>query len=234
MKSRTGIIIGLIVIIIVAASAAVYMQQKSSNATLTPSIQQAQIIQPLNQIDVTVKTDGTTTTVHAVSIPEGSALPHKMVAEMQSKAIADVNSDKSTVETLKNDMNVIAQKYNYSAKITISSQFGIDQLPFAAVVNGDSMIPTLKDGHLVVALKTSDFKVGDIVIARHPSLGLIIKRVASIKNGKVFLKSDNRKIEVINNETTLPDGTVEINTYKKVPLDTWQLKKNVIGVVKTY
>lgn len=233
MRSRTKIIIGLIVIVVVAASAAVYILQNSSNANLTPSIQQTQIIQP-NLVSVTVKTDGTTTTVQAVSIPEGSTLPDKMVAEMQNKAKSDVKNYKSTVETIKNDMKVIAQKYNYTAEITISSQFGTDQLPFTAVVEGDSMVPTLKEGQFVVAVKTNSFKVGDIVIANHPSRGLIIKRAASIKNGKVYLKSDNREIEVINNETTLPDGTVQINTYKKVPLDTWQPQKNVIGVVKTY
>lgn len=232
MRSRTGIIIGLIIIVVAAASAAVYMQQKASNTNSTPSILQTQIIPSLNQINVTVKTDGTTTKVQATALTAGVVLPENMLKEMQNKAITDVKSDNSTIDSLKADMNAIAQKYNYTAEIIISSQFGTDQLPFTAVVNGDSMIPTLKNGQMVVALKTPDFKVGDIVIARHPSLGLIIKRVASIKKGKVFLKSDNRKIEIINKETPLPDGAVEINSYKKVPLDTWQPKKNVIGVVK--
>jgi len=153
---------------------------------------------------------------------------------MKRKASGDVLSDKSTVNSLKSDIVSIAQKYNYTAVVTISSQFGTDNLPFPATVSGTSMLPTLQDGQNVMALKTTSFKVGDIVIARHPTFGLIIKRVAAISKGKVHLESDNKNVQTITNETTLPDGVVEIQTFEKTPLDAWLPKSSVIAVVKTF
>lgn len=215
-----------------AVSAAVILQEKPSNTTITPSNQQVQTLNQSDQINITIKTSGISATVQ--SAPNDTKVPKKMLAEMKSKARSDIQSYKSTVSSLKADMKTIAKRYNYTANITIISQFGTDKLPFIATVSGTSMLPTLNEGQGVIALKTKNFKVRDIVIARHPTYGLIIKRVAAIKNGKVFLKSDNRKVEVINTETPLSDGIVEITTVKKTPLDTWQPVKNIIGVVKVY
>lgn len=235
MKSRTGIIIGAIIIIIVAASAATFLQGQATNTTINSSNQQAtQNLEQPTQIGITVKTDGNSVTVNATSVPTNVQVPAKMISEMKKKAYNDVQSYKSTANSLKTDMQNIAKKYNFTANVTLISQFGTDKLPFAATVDGTSMLPTLKDGQDVTALKTSDFKVGDIVIARHSTYGLIIKRVAAIKEGKVFLKSDNRKVVTYTTETELSDGVVEIETITKKPVDTWQPVKNVIGVVKDY
>lgn len=225
---KSWIIIGAIIIIATAASAT-FLEAQQSNIGITAV---NQTIEQPNVVNITVKTDGTSTTVHAASVSGTAQVPSKMIVEMNSKAKADVLSDKSTVNSLKSNIGSIAKKYNFTAKVTINSPYGIDKLPFPATVSGDSMIPTLKDGQSVIAVKGVSFKVGDIVIARHPRYGLIIKRVATITGDKVFLKSDNRKVEIINNEKTLPDGIVEIETTEKTPLDTWQPKKNVIGVVK--
>lgn len=233
LRSRTWILLGVIIILVTAASA-IILQEHPSNTTNSSNQQQVQNLEPTNQINITVKTNGTTTTVQAASDPISSKVPDKMINEMKNKAYNDVQSDTSTVSSLKADMQTIAQKYNYTADVTIISQFGTDQLPFPATVSGTSMIPTLRDGQSVIALKTSDFKVGNIVISHHPTYGLIIKRVAAIKNGKVFLKSDNRQVQTFNTETPLPNGVVEVSTITKTPLDTWQPIKNVIGVVKTY
>jgi signal peptidase I len=235
LRSRTGIIIGAIIIIVAAASAVALLQGPSSNTTINSSNQQAtQNLEQLHQIGITVKTDGNSVKVNATSVPTSVEIPAKMITEMKNKAYKDVQSYKSTVSSLKTDMQTIAKKYNFTANVTITSQFGTDQLPFSAVVDGTSMLPTLKDGQDVTAVKTNKFKVGDIVIARHPTYGLIIKRVATIANGKVFLKSDNRNVVTYNVETPLSDGVVEIETFTKKPVDTWQPVKNVIGVVKTY
>jgi signal peptidase I len=46
------------------------------------------------------------------------------------------------------------------------------------VVVGNSMYPTLKNGNIVLAKKTKDFRKGDIVIARNDFQEIIIKRIA--------------------------------------------------------
>ncbi|MGF7119447.1 S24/S26 family peptidase [Methanobacterium oryzae] len=230
MSSKTGIILVTIILIAVIIMA---VNQPQQSYDVVQSQNDSQNSEQINKINVIINTDGSITTVKAISV-SGVKVPDKMLKEMKNKASKDIKSEKSNVNSINGDIKAIATKYNYTAEVTITSQFGTDQLPFPATVSGNSMVPTLKDGQDVIALKTSNFKVGDIVIARHSTYGLIIKRVAAIKNGKVFLKSDNREVEIITTEKTLPDGVVEIETYKKTPVDTWQPKKNVIGVVKTY
>ena len=61
-------------------------------------------------------------------------------------------------------------------------------------VEGDSMLPTVKNGDTVLADPCADLLVGDIVVVDHPyvrSLKLI-KRVESIQsNGRYVLAGDN-------------------------------------------
>ena len=60
------------------------------------------------------------------------------------------------------------------------------------VINGDSMYPTLTDGSEVHFI-SKEPSVGDVVLAEHPfKIGLLmVKRVQSIENGRVFLTGDN-------------------------------------------
>jgi signal peptidase I len=157
-----------------------------------------------------------------------------MKEEIKNKAEEDVQSDNSTVASIKADLKAIAAKYNYNAEVKIVSQFGNDQLPMPASVNGTSMVPTLKDGQDIVVLKTTDLKVGDIVVATHPTYGLIVKRLTEINGTQVYLKSDNRKIEVTTTQMNIGNGIIETVTVEKIPLDTWLPIQNVIGVVKVY
>lgn len=202
MKSK-NILIVLTLVLLVVASANFFLSAQSNN------------------VDITLKTNGTDVKVQASSVLFFKNVPDSMLVEMNDKALDDVQSDTSTVESIKSDMNDIAQKYNYTANVKITSQFGTDQLPMPASVSGTSMVPTLKDGQNIVVLKTSDFKVGDIVVARHPEYGLIVKRVSQIKDGQVYLMSDNRETIVTSN-----------GIYKG--LDTWLPIGNVVGVVKVY
>ena len=235
LKPRTGIIIGAIILIIAAASAATLLSGQSANTTVTSQEQHpTQILEQPHQINITIKTNGTGAKVQATSVPAQVQVPNKMIKEMKNKAFNDIQSDASTSGSLKADMQTIAKRYNFTANITLISQFGTDQLPFLATVSGTSMLPTLKDGQEVIALKTNNFKVGDIVISRHPTYGLIVKRVAATQKGKVFLKSDNRKIVNYIKETTLPDGVIEISNITKTPLDTWRSINDIVGVVKIY
>jgi SOS-response transcriptional repressor LexA len=223
-------VVVLIMIFIVALIMIPFNKKQDSNlSNVSRTLQSIS-----NVINVTVSTDGQSTTVNAVSISGSKDIFEDMAKKMRDKVNSDILSDKSTVKSLKSDLKIIAQEYNYTARVTLTSQFGIDKLPFVAIVSGNSMFPTLMDGQVVIALKTTSFKVGDIVIARHPHYGLIIKRLAALSYENAFLKSDNRIVEVVNNEKILPDGTVEIETIETTPLDTWISKNNLITVVKIY
>ncbi len=211
MKSRTWIIIGIIIIGIIAASAFV--------------------MQSTNSVGVTIDTNGSETTVKISSI---FITPVGMKDEMQQKAAEQIIESNSTVESIGNDMNAIAKKYNYTATVTINSQFGTNQLPMPATVSGTSMVPTLKDGQSIIVLKTKDYKVDDIVVAIHPDYGLIVKRLKKIEDNRVYLMSDNRNVEYFTTEKNLGNGLVEIDTFKKTPLDTWLPRENIVGVVKIY
>jgi nickel-type superoxide dismutase maturation protease len=60
-------------------------------------------------------------------------------------------------------------------------------------VEGDSMLPTLKDGEAVLIDPASTFGAGDIVVARHPfkKSVLVVKRVESIAGDRCLLVGDN-------------------------------------------
>ncbi|MGZ4857844.1 MAG: S24/S26 family peptidase [Methanobacteriaceae archaeon] len=234
MRSRIWMLIGVILVLFAAVSTAIYLSEQSNpnvNITSTKINQQTHSSEQIHLVSIIVKTDGSDVSVKATPT---HILPKKMLAQLKYRAFNDVQSPTSTVNSLKADMKAIAKKYNYTAEVTINSQFGTDQLPFPATVSGTSMVPTLQDGQDIIVLKTKNIKVGDIVVARHPTYGLIVKRVAAIKGSKVYLKSDNRKIETQNTQQDLGNGTYEIITVEKTPLDTWLSKKRIIGVAKNY
>lgn len=213
MKLRTGIIIGLLVLVVAAGSAFLLLTDHNSTG-------------------ITIETNGT-----AVSIQSSSWLfpiPDAMRDEMQTKALADFQDVDSSLGSIQTDMQNIASKYNFTVQVKIKSQFGENQLPLPATVKGTSMIPTLKDGQQIMVLKTSDFQVGDLVVARHPEYNLIVKRVAEINGTQVYLKSDNRQVEIVGNQIRNVNGVQQVVTIEKTPLDTWLPKTNVVGVVKVY
>jgi len=212
LKLKTGLIIGLLVLLVAAAGSALYL----SSAQQTTGI--------------IVTTNGTEVTIQSTSWFD---VPEAMLDEMKVKALEDVQDPDSTVDSIKTDMQNIATKYNYTVQVKISSQFGEDQLPMPATVKGTSMIPTLQDGQDIIVLKTTDFKVGDIVVAHHPDYNLIVKRVAAINGSQVYLKSDNRQVE-ISSQIQQVNGVQQVVTIKKTPLDTWLPASNVVGVVKIY
>ena len=216
MRSSNWLILGLLSLIIIAvASSAVYMGLGTNN------------------INIVINTNGTDTDINYQTMLYGS-IPQEMIQEIKDKATIDVESSNSSVDSIKSDVKNIASKFKYNANVVISSQFGTDQLPMPATVNGTSMLPTLQDGQEIIVLKTNNLKVGDIVVAEHPTYGLIVKRLSIIDANQVYLTSDNKNVEIYNNTTTLPNGTVEMVTVKKTPLNTWIPTNNVIGVVKVY
>lgn len=189
------------------------------------------ITQSINSVSVTIETDGLDVAIKTSSL---FGTPEQMTAEMQQKVSEQIIEPNSTVLSIGNDIKAIAKKYNYSATVTIVSQFGTNQLPMPATVRGRSMVPTLQDGQEIIALKTTDYKVDDIVVATNPDHGMIVKRLKKIEANKVYLMSDNRNVEYFTTEKNLGNGLVEIYTYKRVPLDTWLPRENIVGVVKIY
>jgi len=212
VKHRTGVIIGLLVLVAVAGSAFYLFADHNSTGII-------------------IKTNGT-----EVSIQSSSwfPVPKAMLGEMRTKALTDVQDADSSLGSIQADMQSIASKYNFTVQVTVNSQFGENQLPMPATVRGTSMVPTLQDGQDIVVLKTSDFTVGDLVVAHHPEYNLIVKRVAEINGSQVYLKSDNRQVEIVGNQIRTINGVQQVVTIEKKPLDTWLPKTNVIGVVKIY
>jgi phage repressor protein C with HTH and peptisase S24 domain len=61
---------------------------------------------------------------------------------------------------------------------------------FLRRVVGDSMLPALSPGAIIVAVKARQVIVGDVVVAKLDSRE-VIKRVAGIDNDAYFLLGDN-------------------------------------------
>lgn len=57
-------------------------------------------------------------------------------------------------------------------------------------VLGDSMVPTLVPGTVVVGIRARTIKPGDVVVLRHGGLDKI-KRVRDIQFDKIFVTGDN-------------------------------------------
>ncbi|HNR26544.1 MAG TPA: S24/S26 family peptidase [Methanobacteriaceae archaeon] len=215
LRSRTWLIVGILVLLLLVGTA--YWATSSTSV---------KIVVETNGTDVTVK--GSTQPLPLGNVPED------MITQMKDKALEDVQDETSTVESIKVDMENIAKSHGYTAQVTLISQFGENQLPMPATVRGTSMIPTLQDNQDIIVLKTDKFQVNDLVVAVHPEYGLIVKRVAQIDGDQVYLKSDNRQTEIIGTETRMVNGMEEVVTIEKTPLDAWLPKKNVVGVVKVY
>lgn len=201
------IIIGFIALLVIAVAGTAYYTENA------------------HAVDVTIKTDGVNITVETQTLLFQQA-PPEMEEEIGNYMADVINDPDSTVDSIKADVKAISAKYGYTdVEVTIVSQFGVDQLPMPAVVSGDSMYPTLKDGQDLIVLKTDDYRVGDIVIAKHPDYGLIVKRVGKIEPSRVYLMSDNKRVERIYTPTSV---------IVRTPLNTWVPRSDIVGVVKEY
>lgn len=175
-------------------------------------------------LNIIIETNGTTVTVKTSTLSLFNSPPPNMEEEIANYIQAVIDDPESTTDSIKADVKNIASKYGYNeVNVQLRSQFGVDQLPMPAKVKGNSMYPTLKDGQELIVLKTKDFKVGDIVVAKHPEYGLIVKRVGKIEGDMVYLISDNKNVEKVYTGTSI---------VIMVPLNTWVHKSDIIGVVK--
>lgn len=183
------------------------------------------LTQHSSAVTVDIETNGSNITVATSTLPFNKA-PTSMEQEIAQYLSDEIKSPNSTMDTITSGVTTISQKYNYTrVTVNLKSQFGENQLPMPAVVKGDSMYPTLHDGQSLMALKTKNFKVGDIVISKHDEYGLIVKRVGKIETNRVYLMSDNKNVE------TIYEGNYIIT---KTPLNTWIPRNYIVGVVKDY
>ena len=178
-----------------------------------------------DDIIVNVSLDGENVTVSSLAIPFGkdiSSMKNEIV-QYSTKEMNNVDSDKNT---FKSGITQIAEKYGFTnINVQIVSQFGKDEIPMLVIVDGTSMLPTLKDGEEVIVHKTHDIKVGDIVVAKDPEYGLLIKRVGIISGNKVFLSADNNNIVNV-----FENGTY----YQIIAVEKWTNTSNIIGVAKIF
>lgn len=153
-------------------------------------------------------------------------VPNNLVNEIQKYLKINLQKSSSTKDTITVDLKNIARKYGYEdIDVDITTSLENNELPYSIVVDGTSMYPTLKDGQRLVAVKTKNFKIGDVVVSKHDKYGLIIKRVSKIDANRVYLISDNKETEIIYKGNQI---------ITKTPLKAWVPKNYIIAVVPNY
>jgi nickel-type superoxide dismutase maturation protease len=81
----------------------------------------------------------------------------------------------------------------------------------AFVVDGDSMLPSLRPGDCLLVRAGARVRVGDVVVARHPSSDLLlVKRAARRVEGGWWLLSDNADVGLDDSRAfgAVPDSAV--------------------------
>jgi signal peptidase len=61
-------------------------------------------------------------------------------------------------------------------------------------IEGSSMVPRLKPGDLIIAVKTRKLSINDIVIFRHPVAGIVAHRIIDKANQGCYTKGDNNPL----------------------------------------
>lgn len=207
LNKNSWIFIGLILVVLIAGSSIILNQYN-------------------NSVTINIETNGTEISVEASTSLPFNDVPEDMEQEILNYLVDAIKSPDSTLESIESDVKLISKKFDYNdVNVNLKSQFGENQLPMPAVVSGNSMYPTLKDGQNLIILKTKNFKVGDIVISKHNEYDLIVKRVGKIESNRIYLMSDNKEVE------TIYEGNYIIT---KTPLNTWVPRNYVIGIVKDY
>ncbi|MDD3408381.1 MAG: S24 family peptidase [Methanobacteriaceae archaeon] len=123
----------------------------------------------------------------------------------------------ASTESYKQGVSDIAKTYGYDVvTVNIDSDLNDGSLPLVSAVKGTSMTPTLHSGDSIIINRTQEIKTGDVVVCNDTEYGLIVKRVGEVNGANVYLQSDNKSKELIN------DGGffyVEEGLHKWVTLD---------------
>ena len=62
-------------------------------------------------------------------------------------------------------------------------------------IKGESMLPTLQSGDIVIASDLVEIKSNDIIVFNDATYGKVVKKVRSIKKNYFKVKSDNLKTD---------------------------------------
>ncbi|RBQ22761.1 LexA repressor [Candidatus Methanobinarius endosymbioticus] len=174
---------------------------------------------------INTELDGQNASVNVIGVPFGKDW-NGLNNELNNYTATQMNNVDSNTSTLKEGLKKIAKKHGFDdVTITVSSQFGENQMPMEVVVDGVSMVPTLQNGEHVIIQKTKTSKVGDIIVVKDPEKTLLIKRLGNISGDQIFLSSDN-------NDTvhTVVNG-VEVDM---IAIEKWTNASNIIGVAKIF
>ncbi|MBZ9570240.1 S24/S26 family peptidase [Methanobrevibacter sp. TMH8] len=175
------------------------------------------------RLDVTL--DGQNVTVSPIAVPFGKDIG-SMSTEMENYTYDQMNNVDSNVTTLKEGLTKIAKNYGFKdITVNVNSQFGENTMPMEVVVDGVSMVPTLKDGENVIIEKTKSPKIGDIIVVKDPEEVLLIKRLGNISGDQIFLSSDNNDTVVMN---------VNGVPVEMIAIEKWTNASNIVGVAKIF
>lgn len=130
----------------------------------------------------------------------------------------------ASTESYKQGVSDIAKTYGYDVvTVNIDSDLNDGSLPLVSAVKGTSMTPTLHSGDIIIINRTQEIKTGDVVVCNDTEYGLIVKRVGEVNGANVYLQSDNKSKELIN------DGGL---FYVEEGLHKWVTLDRIYGVVK--
>ena len=146
--------------------------------------------------------------------------------EIMNYTLFFMNDTSSNTSSLKKGIEEIYEKHDLNTpKVSVDSIIGKNQVPLIYTVEGNSMLPTLKNGQKVLMKKTHDINVDDIVVANSDEYGLIIKRVSEINGTSIHLESDNKEINY---------SYEDDNVYESKGINTWVDIKDINGKVIKY
>ena len=57
------------------------------------------------------------------------------------------------------------------------------------------MLPTLEAGDIVFVKHEDQLRTGDIIVLKHPTVGLVIKRIKTIFEECLYLIGDNKRLD---------------------------------------
>ena len=75
-------------------------------------------------------------------------------------------------------------------------------------IKGESMLPTLQNGDVVMTSNLLEINRNDIVVLKDSTYGTVVKRVSSIRKNYFKVKSDNLKTDSPVCSTLHPNGNI--------------------------
>jgi len=173
-------------------------------------------------VDIIV--DGENASIKISSLPFNGKNNELLKKELHKYLFDEVKNINSNTTTLISKIKEISEEHGYNdVEVNVRSQFGENTLSMLVIVDGTSMVPTLKDGERLIIEKNKNAKVGDVVVANSAEYGLIVKRVNRTKGNELYLTSDNKNVE-----TVIENGIV----YEVSGIRTWVDRSQIVGIAK--